>query len=81
MGDKSARGTKRELAMIRVPALHLTALWLKGAARKADDIVIPNEGPIAPLVPGTRYQLAEFQAIVRKMAEERLEMVAPKSAG
>ena len=68
--------------MIRVPALHLTALWLKGAARKADDIVIPNEGPIAPLVPGrTRYKLAEFQAIVRKMAEERLEMVAPKSAG
>lgn len=74
--DRLASATTRsaarqELALIRVPALHLTAVWLKGESA-ADDIVIPNDGPIAPLVPGRRYTLAEFQAVVKAMAAERI---------
>lgn len=76
---KSAKAS--ELAMIRVPALHLSAIWLKAAAGEADDVVIPNEGPIAPLVPGKRYPLAEFQTIVAQMAEERLRMAKGDSGG
>lgn len=63
---------QQELALIRVPALHLTAVWLKGAAGEADDVVIPNDGPIAPLVPGQRYALDAFRRIVTAMATERL---------
>ena len=63
---------RQELTLIRVPALHLTAIWLKGTEDEADDVVIPNDGPIAPLVPGQRYPLGEFQRIVAAMAAERL---------
>ncbi|RZI74785.1 MAG: hypothetical protein EOP13_07525 [Pseudomonas sp.] len=77
IGDVTAappRSTVRqELAFLRVPALHLTAIWLKGdEGNDADDVVIPNDGPIEPLVPGRHYPMAEFQRIVGAMAAERL---------
>ncbi|MEJ8852846.1 hypothetical protein [Variovorax rhizosphaerae] len=73
---------RQELTLIRVPALHLTAIWLKGAAGEAaDDVVIPNDGPIAPLVPGQRYALAEFQGIVAAMAAERLAKTTDDMGG
>lgn len=71
----------RELSMIRVPALHLSAVWLKGQAGEADDIVIPNPGPIAPLEAGKRYSLAEFQRITRDMAADRLRQAGPETGG
>ena len=71
---------RQELALIRVPALHLTAVWLK-AESAADDIVIPNDGPIAPLVPGRRYTLAEFQAVVKAMAAERIAKTGDDTGG
>ena len=67
--------------MIRVPALHLSAVWLKGQAGEADDIVIPNPGPIAPLEAGKRYSLAEFQRITRDMAADRLRQAGPETGG
>jgi len=69
---ESAGGPAQELSLIRIPALHLEAVWLKGAAGEADDVVIPNDGPIAPLKPGQRYGLAEFRAIVKEMAAKTL---------
>ncbi len=72
---------QRELAMIRVPALHLTAVWLKGTTSPDDDVVIPNPGPIAPLVAGKRYTMAEFMAVVTPMAADRLRQVQPTSGG
>jgi hypothetical protein len=71
---------RQELSLIRVPALHLTALWLKGE-NAAEDIVIPNDGPIAPLVPGKRYKLAEFQAVVKAMAAERIARTGDDMGG
>ncbi len=71
--SRSASTTRQELALISVPALHLTAVWLKGSPKTgSDDIVIPNDGPIAPLVPGQRYPLAEFQRLVKAMAADRI---------
>jgi hypothetical protein len=81
LSSASTRSAARqELALIRVPALHLTALWLKGEGA-ADDIVIPNDGPIAPLVPGKRYTLAEFQAVVQAMAAERIAKTGDDMGG
>ena len=70
--SRSASTPRQELALISVPALHLTAVWLKGDGNGANDVVIPNEGPIAPLVPGQRYPLAEFQKLVAVIAAERI---------
>ena len=81
VASEASSAKASELAMIRVPALHLSALWLKAAGGEADDVVIPNEGPIAPLVPGRRYALAEFQEIVAQMAEDRLRMERGDSGG
>ncbi|MFT3777923.1 MAG: hypothetical protein QM772_06545 [Ottowia sp.] len=83
LASPTARATsaRQTLALIRVPALHLTAVWLQGAAGEADDVVIPNDGPIAPLVPGQRYSLAEFQGIVKAMATERLAKTGDAMGG
>ena len=73
-------GPDRSVAMLRVPALHLTALWLKGAAG-AEDVVIPNPGPIAPLEAGRRYSMTEFLDIVRPMAADRIRQTQATSGG
>lgn len=57
-----------DLALIRVPAMSLTALWLKGR-QGAADVVIPNESPASPLTAGRRYSLAEFNAALRPVAQ------------
>ena len=73
---------RQELTLIRVPALHLTAIWLRSDDDNgADDVLIPNDGPIAPLVPGQRYPLAEFQRIVAAMAAERLSKTTVHMGG
>jgi len=77
-GSRSA--ARQELSIIRVPALHLTALWLKGESA-ADDVVIPNDGPIAPLVPGKRYSLAQFQEVAKAMAVERIAKTGEEMGG
>lgn len=74
LGTVRSRSSVRQvLSVIRVPALHLNAVWLQGEADSgADDVVIPDDGPIAPLVPGQRYALAQFQDVVKDMAARRL---------
>jgi hypothetical protein len=74
-------GPDRDLALLRIPALHLTAVWLKGRAGPSDDVIIPNAGPIAPLEPGKRYTLTEFLAITRAMAADRLAMSRGDNGG
>lgn len=76
-----AADVPQELSLIRVPALHLTALWIKGAAGEAGDVVIPSDGPIAPLVPGQRYPLAEFLRIAGQMAAGRLAKTGDEMGG
>ncbi len=71
----------RALSIIDVPALHLKAVWLKGEAGDADDIVIPSPGPIAPLEAGRRYSLDDFRRIVGEMARDRLRQVGPETGG
>jgi hypothetical protein len=71
--ERKPTAARQVLSVIRVPALHLNAVWLQGeSASGSDDVVIPDDGPIAPLVPGQRYSLADFQKVVKGMAAERL---------
>jgi hypothetical protein len=71
--ERKPTAARQVLSVIRVPALHLNAVWLQGeSASGSDDVVIPDDGPIAPLVPGQRYSLAEFQKVIKGMAAERL---------
>jgi hypothetical protein len=60
-----------DLAMIRVPALSLTAVWMKGRGG-APDVIIPNESPQSPLTAGKRYTVAEFNAALRPIAQALL---------
>ena len=69
-----------DLAMIRVPALSLTAVWMKGRGG-APDVVIPNESPQSPLTAGKRYTLAEFIAALRPLAQALLAQDAGELGG
>lgn len=60
-----------DLALIRVPALSLTALWLKGRGG-APDKVIPNDSPQSPLKAGKSYSLDEFREALKPVAEQIL---------
>lgn len=71
----------RSVAMLRIPALHLSAIWLKGADPDQQDIVIPSPGPIQPLKAGQRYTMAEFLTIVRPMAADRIRQTQETSGG
>jgi hypothetical protein len=44
-------------------------------------VVIPSDGPIAPLVPGQRYPLAEFMRVAGAMAAERLAKTGDEMGG
>ena len=46
-----------DLAVLRVPALYLSAVWLKGR-NGAQDVLIPGESPKSPLQAGKRCDLA-----------------------
>jgi hypothetical protein len=69
-----------ELAQLRVPALHVKAVWLKDKAGTADEVI-----PIAPtdpaLTPGRHYSVAEFLAALRPAAESALADTDPLKGG
>ena len=69
-----------ELAVIRVPALYLTAVWLKGKGGAAD-VIIPSESPMSPLTAGKRYSPEEFTAALKPAAEQRLRETDPRKGG
>ncbi|MGZ6010332.1 MAG: hypothetical protein ACXWK0_00760 [Caulobacteraceae bacterium] len=73
-------GKDYDLALIRVPALSLTALWLKGRGG-APDQVIPNDSPQSPLTPGKSYTPAEFYAALTPVAQQILTVTDPLKGG
>ena len=75
-----AGGGDYELAMIRVPALYLSAVWLKGR-NGAADVLIPSDSPKSPLVAGKRYSPEEFNAALKAVAEQELRETDPLKGG
>jgi len=61
-----------ELAVLRVPALYVIALWLKGTgAKPPDDIFIPLEPAPTGLTGGERVSARDFNAALVALKAER----------
>ena len=73
-------GSDFDVAMIRVPALYLSAVWLKGRGG-ADDVIIPGESPKSPLTAGKRYTPAEFNSALKAVAAKELLETDPLKGG
>ena len=78
--QERSSGKDYDLALIRIPALSLTALWLKGRAG-APDQIIPNDSPQSPLTPGKSYTPAEFCAALAPVAQQILAVTDPLKGG
>jgi hypothetical protein len=80
--ERSGRDAREdyELAVIRVPALYLTAMWLKGKGG-ASDVIIPSASPMSPLTAGRRYTPEEFAAALKPLAEQLLRETDPLKGG
>jgi hypothetical protein len=69
-----------ELAQLRIPALHVKAVWLRDKAGTGDMII-----PIAPTNPaltaGRRYSVADFLAALRPSAERAIADTDPLKGG
>ena len=61
-----------ELAVLRIPALFVIALWLKGVGAKSPgDIFIPLEPAPQGLAAGERLSAADFNALLVRLKKER----------
>ncbi|MEP7309189.1 MAG: hypothetical protein ABJA98_27105 [Acidobacteriota bacterium] len=69
-----------ELAVLRVPALYVIALWLKGAgAKPPDDIFILLEPAPTGLTGGERLDVRDFNAALVALKAERGKSTATSS--
>jgi|HubBroStandDraft_1064217.scaffolds.fasta_scaffold342815_1 hypothetical protein len=68
------------LAQLRVPALHVEAVWLRDRAGTGG-IVIPVAPTSPALSAGRRYSVAEFLAALRPAAEAALANTDPRKGG
>lgn len=75
----SVRRYRYELALVSVPGLCITALWLRGQSRSAPDVVIPL-APAPAYLAARRYPPRQFCALLRTRAVERLEQEAQLQA-
>jgi hypothetical protein len=69
-----------ELAQLRVPALHVKAVWLKDKAG-AGDVIIPIAPTDPALTAGRRYSVADFLAALRPSAERAIAETDPLKGG
>lgn len=69
-----------ELAQLRIPALHVKAVWLKNKAG-SDDIIIPIAPTDPALTSGRRYSVLEFLNALRPAAELAIAHTDPLKGG
>jgi len=69
-----------ELAQLRIPALHVKAVWLKDKAG-TNDVVIPIAPTDPALTPEKRYSVPEFLAALRPAAESAMAQTDPLKGG
>ncbi len=69
-----------ELAQLRIPALHVKAVWLKDKAGTGD-VVIPVAPTDPALTPGRRYSVLDFLAALRPAAESAIAHTDPLKGG
>jgi hypothetical protein len=69
-----------ELAQLRIPALHVKAVWLKDKGGTSD-VVIPIAPTDPALTPGRRYSVQELLAALRPAAETAIAHTDPLKGG
>jgi hypothetical protein len=73
-------GHSYQLAQIRVPALHVNAVWLRDKDGTSDIVI-----PVAPAPPelevGRHYSAAEFEQALQARAQTALEITDPLKGG
>jgi hypothetical protein len=69
-----------ELAQLRIPALHVKAVWLKDKGGTSD-VVIPIAPTDPALTPGRRYSVRELLAALRPAAETAIAHTDPLKGG
>jgi len=69
-----------ELPQLRIPALHVKAVWLKDKAG-TNDVVIPIAPTDPVLTPERRYSVPEFLAALRPAAESAMAQTDPLKGG
>ncbi len=70
-GREPMKGGSYELAVLRIPALYVMALWMRGNGQ-SEDVIIPMEPTLETLEPGHQYTIAELSPILAAAASERL---------
>jgi hypothetical protein len=70
MKDSRLANRSYDPRVLRIPALYVTAIWLKSDEPK-EDFVVPVAPAIPALVAGQFYPVPEFENIVRKTASEK----------
>jgi hypothetical protein len=69
-----------ELAQLRIPALHVKAVWLRDKAGTGD-VVIPIAPTDPALTPERRYSVPEFLAALRSAAQSAIAHTDPLKGG
>jgi len=68
--DSRVAAKTYDMCLLRIPALYVTAIWLKSGQPK-EDILVPVAPVIPGLVAGELYQAAEFEDRVRGAARDK----------
>lgn len=69
-----------ELAVLRVPALFVSAVWLQGRGGSAD-ILVPADPADPALTPGRHYSAADFLQALAPAARGKLADTDPRKGG
>lgn len=78
--SSEVEGHSYQLALLRVPALHLHAVWLRDK-EGANDVLIPIAPAPPDLQAGRRYSAADFEAALQREAQTVLAETDPLKGG
>ncbi|RAI60892.1 hypothetical protein [Roseicella frigidaeris] len=78
--DPAVAAGNYELAVLRVPALFVTAVWLRGQGGSAD-ILVPADPTDPALTPGRHYSAADFLQALAPAAQSKLANSDPRKGG
>ena len=79
-GSPAMEGHSYQLAQLRIPALHVTAVWLRDKDGK-NDILIPIAPTPPELIAGRSYSMTEFENALHERSKAVLAETDPLKGG
>jgi hypothetical protein len=79
MNDPRVAAQTYDLRLLRIPALYVTAIWLKSQSPE-QDYVVPVAPTISILKAGDLYRVPEFENRLRTAAREKRSDPSPEAA-